>query len=353
MNESWMRRETHEVPEVVARVIASIPARSVGLAAAVSRRAVDRVVLVGRGTSGHAAIYGRYLTEVYLGVPASLAAPSVTTVYGALRHWRHALLIAVSQSGEGPDIVEVAAAARAGGATTVAVVNEVQSPLAEAVEYVMPCESGSERSVAATKTYIAELAVLAGLVGTLGDVATINDGLRRLPQALASVLDESERWIRRSGELLAALRSRRQALVVSRGFNIATAYETALKMQETAGIFAIGYSSAELLHGPVVLAEPAVPVLAFRPDGPMGSVIDASIAFARQRGSRPWVIGGDELMDQAEHDPRAFAVQHDVGECLSPLVFAIPGQLLAETLAGELGKDPDAPSGLTKVTRTR
>lgn len=348
-----MRREIHEIPDVVARVSASVHESSIRLATAISRRPIHRVVLVGRGTSDHAAIYGRYLTEVYLGVPASLAAPSVTTVYGGLRDWRDTLLIAVSQSGQGPDIVEVAAAARAGGAITAAVVNEVQSPLADAVEHVMRCDSGSEHSIAATKTYVAELAVLADLIGTLGHVATISDGLRRLPQALASAIEESERWIRRSDDLLTALQSRRQALVVSRGFNIATAYETALKMQETAGIFAIGYSSAELLHGPVVLAEAAVPVLVFRPDGPIGRVIDDSIASAHERGARQWVVGGREIAHRDEDGQRAFAVQNGVIECLSPLIFVIPGQLLAETLARELGKDPDAPPGLTKVTRTR
>jgi glucosamine--fructose-6-phosphate aminotransferase (isomerizing) len=153
------------------------------------------------------------------------------------------------------------------------------------------------------------------------------------------------------GELVTAIAAAGRAIVASRGFNLATALEVSLKLKETSGIFAEGYSTADLEHGPIALAAPDVPLLVVRPDGPMGRAIDGSVARAAASGSMSWSIGGRELADTQ----RALSLAGhaaELPEALSPLLYVLPGQLVAEAVARRLGRNPDEPVGLTKVTLT-
>ena len=345
-----MAREIAEIPAVVERTLnAGAPALD-AVAEAISRRSPRFVVIAARGTSDHAGTYARYLIETTLGIPVGLAAASVTTIYRASLAWHDFLLVAVSQSGEGPDVAAVVDAAREAGAPTLAITNDPGSPLARAAELVLPLLAGEERAVAATKTYVASLAVVAGLVARLAGDAPWAADLDRLPATLAATLEASGAWIRGPGAAcVGALASSDEALIVSRGHNFATALEVALKLKETSRIFAEGYSTADLLHGPVVVAGPQVPTLAIRPDGPPGAAVDETLAIARRIGAVPWIIGGGEVAGQA----LALAVAADLPEPLTPLAYVLPGLLVAEATARARGRDPDAPAGLSKVTRTR
>lgn len=353
---SRMRSEIEEIPSVVRAILAQGTSQMAEVAAAIRARAPRGVIIAARGTSDHAAIYARYLIEGRLLLHTGLAAPSLTTVYRTPLDWRGLLVLGISQSGQGPDIVAVLEAARAGGALTVAISNEADSPLAEAAEHSLPCRAGTERAVAATKTYVAELAVVAALVAAVEAEGRdqrdtgLAAALPGLPEVLARVLEAAMAWLPAAEPLIEALAASDRALVVSRGYNLATALEVALKLKETSRIFADGYSAADLLHGPVALASPAIPLLVFRPDGPMGAALDGSVDHARAAGARPWVVGGLELAGDA--GPRALALPADLPEVLTPLAFVLPGQLLAEAVAIRRGMDPDAPLGLTKVTRT-
>jgi glucosamine--fructose-6-phosphate aminotransferase (isomerizing) len=314
-----------------------------------------------RGTSDHAGIYARYLIETTLGIPVGLAAASVTTIYRAPLRWDDVLLVAVSQSGAGPDVAAVVEAARTAGAPTLAITNEPGSALAAAAELVLPLHAGEERAVAATKTYVASLAVVAGLVARLAAPlaagASWANALSDLPDELARSLEVAGAWVRGPGaacvdELAAA----DEALVVSRGHNFATALEVALKLKETGRIFADGYSTADLLHGPVTVAGPELPTIAFRPDGPAGIAVDEALVVARRAGTLPWTIGGNELAGRPSEltgRSRALVIAPDLPESLTPLAYVLPGFLLAEAVARARGRDPDAPAGLSKVTRTR
>ncbi|HEX8938550.1 MAG TPA: SIS domain-containing protein [Candidatus Limnocylindrales bacterium] len=357
-----MRDEIGQIPGVVRTILRDGAADTERVAAAVRRGRPRGAVIAARGTSDHAAIYARYLLEGRLRLPTGLAAPSLTTVYGTPLDWRDLLLVGISQSGEGPDIVAVVEAARAGGALTVAITNEPASPLAAAAEFLLPCRAGEERAVAATKTYVAELTAVAALVAAVevgeergaasdGHVPPLAADLPRVPDVLEAVLETSAAWLATAEPLVEALAASDRALVVSRGYNLATALEVALKLKETSRIFADGYSSADLLHGPVALAGPAIPTLAFRPDGAMGAALDESLDRARFAGARPWVVGGQEVAAAAT-SARALALPGALPETLTPLAFVLPGQLVAETVARRRGMDPDAPLGLTKVTRT-
>ena len=350
---SAMAREVAEAPEVVARLLREGD-RDVARAARVFEAARPRwVSFVARGTSDHVATYGRYLVETTLGLPAMLAASSVTTVYGATLDWRDGALVAVSQSGQSPDLVSVVRAARLGGATTIAVTNDAASPLARAAAVVVPCRAGPERAVAATKTYIACLAAVAAIVATVGADARLRAGLERLPATLRRAVAEGQAWVERSG-VVAAFAASDRAILTSRGYDLATVLEIAIKLQETSRMFADAYSSADLEHGPIALAGADVTTLVIRPDGEMGRRVDGVLERLRATGARPWVIGGQEapLADDRDDRDRVVQLPIDVPTELAPAAFIIPGQLLAEAVARARSHDPDRPIGLTKVTRT-
>ena len=349
MPDTWMRREIGETPAVVARLLGEGSGELDAAAAAIRRAGPSWVSIVARGTSDHAGVHLRYLIETELGLPTGLAAPSVTTVYGGRIAWRGGLVVAVSQSGRSPDLIAVIEAARAGGALTVAIANDSGSPLAAAAELVIDCRAGEERSVAATKSYVAQLAAGAALVSRLAPTPHLANELGRLPAELGAALVASIAAIDDAAEIVAEFAAAERALVVSRGYDHATALEVALKLKETSRLFAEGYSTADLSHGPIVLSGPGVPVLVVRPDGRMAADADAAIAALERVGEPPWVVGGRTL----SRGRRAIPLPIDLPDSLAPLAHILPGQLLAEAVARRRGYDPDAPPGLSKVTLTR
>ena len=342
--------EIAQIPGAVARVLNASDAELRSVADAVARARPRWIMIAGRGTSDHAAVYAQYLFETQLGLPTGLVKPSVTTIYGASIDWRDGIVVAISQSGRSPDVVAVVAAARRAGAVTVAITNEPRSPLASAAEWELRCHAGRELAIPATKTYVAELAVIAWLVARVRPTDELREGLAALPDALRGTIELTHRWLGGPGaSAIQAMAAADRALLVSRGYNFATVLELALKLKETCGIFAEGYSTADFAHGPLVLARPEVPTLAIRPDGLIGAEIDRTLAAVAQRGGRTTVIGGSEVAGV----PGALALPHSLPESLTPLLFVVPGQLLVEATALRRGVSPDAPTGLGKVTLTR
>jgi glutamine---fructose-6-phosphate transaminase (isomerizing) len=353
-----MLREIEAIPDVVGRLLAEGGAEVEQAAAAIRTADPAWVSLVARGTSDHAAIHLRYLIETELGIPAGMAAPSTVTIYGAELRWRGGLVIAVSQSGRSPDLIAVVEAARAGGALTVAIVNDAASPLAAAADHVIDCRAGEELSVAATKSYVAQLASGAALVASLAPSHALRQAITRMPGLLADSLAVGRDAIHDDAPIVAEFAASERSIVIGRGFEYPTALETALKLKETSRLFAEGYSSADFSHGPVVLTGPEVPILAIRPDGRMGPLVDEGIAAALATGSVPWIVGGPGLgagMPAGMRPDRLIALPlpADLPEALASLATILPGQLLAEAVARRRGYDPDAPPGLRKVTLTR
>lgn len=342
-----MRREIEEAPSAVERALAD-RASIAAVARVVEGAGPPWISIVARGTSDHAAVYARYLIETHLGVPVSLAAPSVTTIYEAPLQWRDGVLIAISQSGRSDDLVAVVERARAAGATTVSITNAPRSPLAVAAEWQLACHAGREQAVPATKTYLAELAVVAALVAALRPSSALAAALPTLGDALGAAFQRGRDWLA-DGALVDALAAGDRALVVSRGYNLATALELALKLKETTGVFAEAYSATDFAHGPAALSAPDVPLVVIRPDGPMGASIAGHELPLEVRARLTVTIGGAEVTD----GPCSLSVGAGLPEALTPLAYAIPGLLLVEALARARGRDPDAPGGLTKITRTR
>jgi glucosamine--fructose-6-phosphate aminotransferase (isomerizing) len=311
------------------------------------------VIFTARGTSDHAALYAAYLTEIRLGIPAGLASPSAITVYGARPDLHDTLVVGVSQSGGSPDLCEVIRVAREQGAHTLAVTNNPGSPLADAAELHIDVAAGHERAVAATKSYTAELLALLMLVESVR-----NGG--RLPAdertALESLPGHAESLLRddTAVELAARYRFAGRLVTTGRGYAYPTAREAALKLMETSYVAALAFSGADLLHGPLAMADPDVPVLAIVGSGPAGSSMRDVVNRLGERRADLVVVGpvGDGAVGEGTDRPISAIVTPDVDERYAPLLDILPLQRLALALALHRGENPDAPRGLKKVTAT-
>jgi len=345
-----MHDEILEQPAVVARLAGELaPYRD---AVARARAAGVRFVLyAARGTSDNAAVYGKYLATIHAGLPAGLAVPSSATVYDTPIDLRECLVLGISQSGETPDVAEYVTHARRAGAFTIAITNDETSLLAREAHTTLATRAGHERAVAATKTYTSELAVLALFWATwCDDRALLSALLDEVPVALdaALALDaeiaETARWLRFAERLL----------VAARGYNFATALETALKLKETSYIAAMPYSAADLMHGPIAIVEPGFPAVLFSLDGRALPAMRRLEGDLLKRGAELIVVedGRSDGASAGDRRRRVLRLPRTLPEALSPLQAIVAGQLLALRLAEARGYDPDKPRGLHKVTRT-
>ncbi|MCM6774160.1 SIS domain-containing protein [Nocardia sp. CDC159] len=300
-------------------------------------------LFVARGTSDHAALYGKYLVEIHHALPAGLASPSTMTVYGSTPDLRDTLFIAVSQSGGSPDLVQSVEVARRQGALTVALTNNPDSALAAAAEVHIDLLAGPELAVAATKSYTAELLALYLML----DYARGGNGsgTAELPRLGAQVLE--------SGASLAATAERyrfAQRLITSaRGYSYPTAREAALKLMETSYLSAQAFSGADLLHGPLATIDPSVPVLAIVPEGAGGRAMRPVLARLAELRADVFGVGAADAIAGLTG---GVTLPTGVPEPLSPLLEILPLQQLALHLAIARGGDPDRPRGLNKVTET-
>ena len=343
---SHLRDEIFEQPKVLERLIEGQRETAVAVAQAIQRSGVELVVIAARGTSDNAATYGKYILAQANGLPVALATPSLFTIYKAPPRLTKALVMGISQSGESTDIVEVVAEGRRQGALTLAITNQADSPLAQAAEHILLCQAGREQSVAATKTYTAQLAALALL-----SVALKNDGerlaaLRKLPAAVEKTLALEER-VQRAVERYRYVES---CVVIGRGYNYATAYEIALKLKELTYIMAEPYSPADFMHGPIAMVDGGFPAIVVAPDG---AVFENARAFTRElqgRGAELVVVSDrNEILSMAT---TPLPLPTSVPEWLSPITSVVPGQLFTLYLTLAKGYDPDHPRGLRKVTKT-
>jgi len=301
------------------------------------------VLFAARGTSDHAALYGKYLVEIALELPAGLVSPSTMTAYGARPGLREVLVVGVSQSGGSPDLVRTLEVSRARGAMTLAVTNQPDSPLAQAAELHLDVLAGPERAVAATKSYTAQLLTLHLLV----------DGMRGGQGDAGGVLPEQGRALlareREIAELAQRYRFAQRLVTTGRGYSYATASEAALKLMETSYVSAHAFSGADLLHGPLAMIDAQVPVLAVSAGGVGGAAMSPVLERLREVGADVMCVGTRAAVEAA-----TLGVELPAGlpEEVSPIVEILPFQLLALHLARARGSDPDAPRGLRKVTET-
>lgn len=340
-----MRHEIAEQP----RVLRGLVDRRREIADLVDRvrpRPLRGVVLLARGSSDNAAVFGRYVLELVGGVPVALAAPSLQTRYGVTPSLEGFVVVAVSQSGRTPEIVGCAERLREGGAAVLAVTTVSGSPLAEAGDAALVLDTGPEEAIPATKTFTAQLAAFALLAEALGP-APWGHGWPIALDAVDAVIGDPAP----AAELAAALLAADRVVPVGRGLLYAAALEAALKLAETTGLAVHAYSPADLLHGPIAAVGAGTFAVCFAADGPVLADVREAAEAARQRGATVAAVA--DRADLVPHADRWLPVPEGVPEGLAALPQVIRAQQVAERAAVVAGIDPDHPFGLSKVTETR
>lgn len=298
---------------------------------------VVHVVIAARGTSDNAARYAKYVWATKLGLPVTLAAPSLHTRYAASPRFDGAAVVGISQSGESPDLIAVLEQARGQGRPTIAITNEAGSPLAALCDVVVPLHAGAELSVAATKTYTTSLMAIAM-------IACGDGSLQQVPAAVSDTLD-LEPVIERAVADLGPIDT---AVTLGRGYNHSTAFEWALKLQEMAYVFAHAFSPADFAHGPFAVLDEGFPVLAAIPTGPIAA--DGIATLERAIAERNAAV---MLLTDTDVPGIPCVRVPSVPEFTSPMVFITAAQIFTLHMALLRGVDPESPRGLSKVTRTR
>ncbi|MDQ2935494.1 MAG: SIS domain-containing protein [Chloroflexota bacterium] len=340
-----LRSEIGEQPDVAARLLSEGAGGIDRLAETVRARGVAFALIAARGTSDHAAVYAQYALGVQAELAVALATASVISRYGARPRMNRALVLGVSQSGRSPDVVSVVAEARQQGALTAAITNDPDSPLAQAAEWTLPLLAGTELSIAATKTYTAELLVIAMLASSLSMRSEARDELQAIPDAMRRAL-EAEDAVAVTAQ---RHRSMEQCVVLGRGFNLATALEWALKLKELTYVRAHAYSTADFQHGPVASLERGGHLLAIAARGAMKEELWALLERLRAGRDARLIAVSSDAIEGVDRLPHA----DDLPEWLSPITAILPAQLFCYHLAREKGIDWETPRGLNKVTLTR
>jgi glucosamine--fructose-6-phosphate aminotransferase (isomerizing) len=340
-----MLTEIAEQPAALERTIAEERSKISKLGNVLKSRDIHLIVLVARGSSDNAALFGRYLLEITTGIPVSLSAPSVHTIYDAELRLDHALVVGVSQSGEGEDINRVLENARASGAFTVGITNEPGASMTSLVDETLLTHGGKERSVAATKTFTGQMLLFYMLATELAR-KSVPFSYEAIPEHVAQALEQKPAIV----ELVQRYVFMENCVVVGRGLAYANAYELALKLMETCYVVAERFSSADFLHGPLAMVERHFPVILFAPPGVMLPGVKSLIERLRELHADTLAITSDR--DAAAMCTRSIVMPPQIDEFLAPIPYIIPGQLFAALLAEAKGLNPDSPRSLSKVTRT-
>jgi glucosamine--fructose-6-phosphate aminotransferase (isomerizing) len=340
-----MQREMAEQPRNLTELLVDMFDETAARVTELVSAGVPGIAFLARGSSDNAALLGRYVSEIESGRPTSLVAPSVSTAYGrGLEHFAGWLVVALSQSGRTPEIVSLADRFRQAGAHVVAITNDPDSDLSRTADLAVDLRSGPERAVPATKSVTSQmLAVLAVAAGLSPEGSALSrSALTALPDAVGGILADSDA----AASVARQLAGTNRLAVVGRGTCCPAALETALKLQETTGILAHGFSTADFRHGPIAVCGPETPALLLAGSGPAdGDTRDVRDALAA-RHARSFLIGAPT------HDTTpdmAFPAMTSPAECI---LATVRGQQLALHLCRELGLDPDQPAGLDKVTLT-
>lgn len=333
-----MKSEAAQAAGVTRALVQANDAALKALGARLRAEPPTRIVTCARGSSDHAASYGKYLIETLIGIPVASAAPSTASVFAAPVAPGSALCIAISQSGRSPDLLATVKAHQAAGAHVVAFVNDEDSPLAALADTCIGLKAGPERSVAATKSYIASLVAFVALVAEWAE----DDGLA---SALATLPDQLERaceldWT----PAVETLRDATNLFVIGRGYSFGIAQEAALKFKETCGLHAEAFSAAEVRHGPMAIVGSGFPVLGFATSDAAGDSVREAAAEFTDRNARVCLAdarGAGNLPALAAHP------------AIEPILMVQSFYHMANALSLARGHDPDRPLYLKKVTETR
>jgi glutamine---fructose-6-phosphate transaminase (isomerizing) len=335
-----MLDEIRGQPDVIRRILEGN--RAPAAAALTAMKSTTHGLIAARGTSDNAGRYAQYLWGALNNYTVGLATPSLFSVYEDPPRLTDAMVVGISQSGQSPDVVSVLEEAQRQSRPTIAITNDPLSPMAGAGDVLLELHAGDERAVAATKTYTAELANIA-LISTGGE----HSDLGKVPGVVEAVL-ELEEAIEAAAARFADLE---HCAVIARGYNHATAFEMALKLQELTYTVSQPFSTADFLHGPIAVLEPGYPVLAIASAGPTLEDVRDVIARSLDAEARVMIITDDEST-AAMSETSVLIPAGGIPEWLTPIPFVVACQLFAYHLTQAKGLDVESPRGLEKVTRT-
>ncbi|MCF1710631.1 SIS domain-containing protein [Tabrizicola sp. J26] len=340
MTQSYMAAEVAEIPQAAARFL-DLSKQAVAETAAELRR-IDPglIVTVARGSSDHAATYLKYAVELLAGVPVASVGPSIASIYNRPLRLQGAACIGISQSGRSPDIVEMMRAAGVGGALSIAITNFADSPMALASDHCLPLQAGTEKSVAATKTFVSSVLAALALLAEWQQDDALRAAVADLPEAFAKALKLD--WSALSARLVRA----QSLFVLGRGPGFAIANEAALKFKETCGLHAEAYSAAEVLHGPAALVQARFPVFALAVEDAAQPQVVATAERLAAQDADVFVTGA------TANGAMTLPLVSGLHPLVSPLIAAVAFYKFIEELARRRGFDPDTPPHLRKVTET-
>jgi len=347
VSDSVLLSEIAEQPGVLERLLRDAAPEIEAIASNIRARGVHHVVMAARGSSDNAARYAQYLFGSHNRLTVTLATPSLFTRYHTPPMMTGALVVGISQSGESPDLVAVVEEGRRQGCPTLAITNVAGSPLTAVADHTIVLRAGQERSIAATKTYTAQLAALAMFSTALAQNKEWRQELARVPEFVADALRAGDEAIVIAA---GALKNAGHGVVLGRGFNFATAFEIALKAKELACVAVEPYSSADFQHGPIALIDTGFAAIVVNAAGAVSGEVEDLLRTITTRGARPVVISNEPSSLAMAAAP--IALPADMPEWLSPIAAIAPAQLLAFHLSRLRGFDPDRPRGLKKVTKT-
>ncbi len=329
----FMLKEIYEQPDAIASTLSGSMPEIESLSSVLLDH--ERIFLVGMGTSYHSALFGKYILQRVLGITPIVEEAS------EFRYWYDGLLneddlvIAITQSGETADTLAAIRLAKKSGASVMSIVNVVGSMATRLSDYVIYTHAGPEIGVAATKTYTSQLVILAALAFSAGERSKELEELRKIPKTIRGVLEIRNKV----AELARMLSGRRGFFYISRGVNVPTAMEGALKLKEISYVYAEGLSAGELKHGPLAVIEEGTPVIAIAPSDELHDKTVMNVEEARARGAFTVLLGDS---------PDATIKLPEVHPLLTPIVYVVPLQMFAYELAVTLGRDPDKPRNLAK-----
>jgi glucosamine--fructose-6-phosphate aminotransferase (isomerizing) len=339
-------REIHEQPEVIRNLVTNQQEPIEELARQIKARGIKHVFIAARGTSDNAGRYAKYLLGAHNQMDVSLAAPSLFTIYNQPPSLSDALVLGISQSGKSPDIVSVLKEGNKQGALTAAITNHPESDLAKEADIVLDLQAGEELSLAATKTYTAQLTSIAFLSNELSRSSQFKNDLHALPDKISEIFEKEPHV----GNLAERYRYMEHCVTIGRGFNYASAFEFSLKMKELTYTIAEPYSSADFLHGPVAMVDRGFPTFVIAPDGKMNAEMKTMIEKVQSQMAEVILISNNpQLLKMAEH---TMELPTGIPEWLSPIPAILPAQMFAMYLAQTRGIDVDNPRGLSKITQT-
>lgn len=346
IDESHLYREITEQPIVVNRLIAESQQNIQVLSRVIINREIKHIYIAARGSSDNAGRYAQYLLGMQNQMNVTLGTPSLFSIYQKPPNLRDSLVLGISQSGKSPDLVEVLSEATRQGALTASITNDPESPMANYSQYIIPLHAGAELSLAATKTYTAELTAIAMLSNFLSNKKSIDPALSRLSGTIQSILDKQNEI----KDLITRFQQMEHCVVIGRGINYSTVFEFSLKLKELTYTIAEPYSSADFLHGPIAMIQKGFPVFLIAPNGKTVEELQEFIFQITKRGGV--VIGISNVDKILDNSSCKIDFPKNVPEWLSPIVSIVPAQIFAMYLSAARGIDIDHPRGLEKVTET-